>query len=149
MWWAISSSWADPLDDWKLFYAMELCGILWLLLNGLYNTIHDNSSFLEPAYQSLLGKMDNSCESLSKVMKMILETDLEPKELMLEQSTRTQVYRVIDHMIIEALFQEIYAAKSIFRNLWSVYQCIVTVSSTLAMTKRNFCRLKTGHDMFM
>ena len=61
----IPNSGADMSDDWKSFYVKELCGILRILVNGLDDAIHDNSSFLEPAYQCLLGKMDDSYESLS------------------------------------------------------------------------------------
>ena len=47
----ISIPGAESRVDWKLFYAKEL---------------HDHSSILELVYQSLLGKMDISYESLSE-----------------------------------------------------------------------------------
>ena len=56
----IGNSGANLLDDWKSFYAKELCGVLRTLVNGLDDAIYDSSSFLGPAYQSLLVKMDGS-----------------------------------------------------------------------------------------
>ena len=49
-------------------------------MNDLGDAIHDNSSFLEPSYRSLLGKMDISYESLSGVMKMLTKKNLDPAE---------------------------------------------------------------------
>jgi hypothetical protein len=137
-------------DDWKSFYVKELCGILRILVNGLDDAIHDNSSFLEPAYQCLLDKMDDSYESLSEVAKLFLGRGLDPTELVLELRafkcflTRTEVEssKAIDRTVFEALFKEIYAVKTIFPTLWSVYQWIATAPQTAATAERSFSKLK-------
>ena len=113
-------------------------------MNSLEDIIHNNSSFLEPIYQTLLGKMNKSYESFSGVTKMFLGKDLDLPELRLNLSARTEVksYKVIDHTIFEALFHEIDAVNLLFLTLRSIYKWIVTESPALAMVKGSFSKLK-------
>ena len=43
---AIAISEANPLDEWKLLYSKEICGVLRALVNGLDDALYDKSSIL-------------------------------------------------------------------------------------------------------